>query len=108
MLVKDILKNEFGFTPLYGKEFEKLPAYKRELTEMIERKGMDFKIARANFDSSCKATQEYIKETQGVIFGTTGSVRLGVKPRDVRLFFNMVLSLKTDIQDLIDAYNAGE
>ena len=105
-LVKQILAEEFGFALKYGSEFNALPAYRQELTLMLERKGLDFKIARANFDAACRNTKQYVEAAHKVIFNGKPAVPLGIEPWDVQSFFHRVLVLTKDIQDLIDIYNA--
>lgn len=107
-LVKDILKEEFGFEAKHGEEFQALPTQLKELTFMIERKGMDFKIARANFDSACRHSKKFIFAAHRVVFEGKAATPLGYEMWNVEAFFRAVLILKADIENLINIYNAQD
>ena len=106
-LVKKILVDEFSFTPLYDDDFLALPSYLRETQIMIERKCMDYKIATEHFYRTAWDTKEWVQQAVKVIEHKRPGINLGIEFGDVQVFFHRVLTLRADVQDLIDIYNAG-
>jgi hypothetical protein len=105
-LVRDILREDFDFSPPYGLEFDSLPRYKRDLVFIIEKRAMEYKVAMINLASSADVEIEYAKAAKKIALGTKDSIPVSLKPRDVRTMVNLVVRLKADIQDLIRVYKA--
>jgi hypothetical protein len=106
-LVKTILSKEFGFAAKFGQEFEVLTDQQQKLTLMIERKGMEFKIARANFDSACSRSKTFLFAAHRVVFEDKPGTPAGIHMQDVEGFFNLVFTLRRDIEELVEIYNAA-
>lgn len=107
-VVSTMLRDEFGFEGvLGGEEYEKFPAWKKDVADLLLSKGIEYFIAKENFREAAKQEKKYIEAATELYFGKARMMPLWAKSTNVQEFVLVLEMLKNFIDRLIKIYNAG-